>query len=306
MIMSTYKTQIDANDVQVFLEQNYQKVNNIRKIVEGESSQAYSFICSEGKRILRVNTNGNQGFLKDLLAHQRFNSTDIPIPAILAVGEMAKDVYFAVSVQSEGEMVSKLNKQQNKIILPELVRMLDHIHSLTPIADGYGEWDAEGKGKYNSWQDVLLAWLEENWAETKAAPFYDESLHDELRRHIRGLLEYCPEVRTLVHGDFGLENLMSDGNHITGVIDWEMSMYGDFLYDIAWLDRWGTRHGYGYAGIFKEYYKSQNRMPENYDQRIQCYKLCIALDSLGFYAYSRQPNKYQNIKGALLEEKRKA
>ncbi len=301
MIMSTYKTQIDVNDVQMFLKQNFQNVSNIRKIVGGESSQAYSFICSEGKRILRVNANGNQGFLKDFLAYKRFNSIDTPIPAILTVGEMAKNVYFAVSVQAEGKMVSKLTRQQHETILPELVKILDHIHSLTPIADGYGEWDTEGKGEHNSWQNVLLARLEENWDETKAAPFYDESLHDELRGQIRGLLKFCPDTRTLVHGDFGLENLFSDGDRITGVIDWEMSMYGDFLYDIAWLDRLGT--GHGYEEIFKEYYKSQNRLPENYSQRIQCYKLCIALDSLGFYAYSRQPNKYQNIKSTLLRQK---
>jgi len=39
----------------------------------------------------------------------------------------------------------------------------------------------------------------------------------------------------LVHGDLILHNLLSDGEHLTGVLDWELSFYGDEDYDLARL-----------------------------------------------------------------------
>ncbi|WP_439897592.1 phosphotransferase, partial [Escherichia coli] len=57
------------------------------------------------------------------------------------------------------------------------------------------------------------------------------------------LARHCPNVRALVHADFGSNNVLTDGHRITGVIDWSEAMYGDPLYDIAnilfwrpWLD----------------------------------------------------------------------
>jgi aminoglycoside phosphotransferase (APT) family kinase protein len=36
-----------------------------------------------------------------------------------------------------------------------------------------------------------------------------------------------------VHGDFGSNNVLADGEHITGVVDWSEAMIGDPLYDVA-------------------------------------------------------------------------
>jgi len=32
-----------------------------------------------------------------------------------------------------------------------------------------------------------------------------------------------------------LERLLVDGGRISTVVDWQCAMYGDFLYDLAWL-----------------------------------------------------------------------
>jgi hypothetical protein len=38
----------------------------------------------------------------------------------------------------------------------------------------------------------------------------------------------------LVHGDSGPGNFLHDGHHLTGVLDWELSDWGDPMDDLAW------------------------------------------------------------------------
>jgi aminoglycoside phosphotransferase (APT) family kinase protein len=66
-----------------------------------------------------------------------------------------------------------------------------------------------------------------------------------LDRVTRWLGAHCPEggAPTIVHGDFGLHNMILDpppDTRILGVLDWEMATIGDPLADLAWfLSGWG-------------------------------------------------------------------
>ena len=43
------------------------------------------------------------------------------------------------------------------------------------------------------------------------------------------LASVSPQETYLVHGDFHLGNMLTDGSNITAVVDWEMALYGDFM-----------------------------------------------------------------------------
>lgn len=43
-----------------------------------------------------------------------------------------------------------------------------------------------------------------------------------------------PPRPVLVHGDYRMGNLIVSGDHVTGVLDWEMAAPGDALADLAW------------------------------------------------------------------------
>ena len=109
--------------------------------------------------------------------------------------------------------------------------------------------------------------------------------------------QYCSEERYLLHADCGFDNVLSDGKKITGVIDWENSMYGDHLYDIAWLSFWWPE--IGYEPMYLEYSKNKGTDIEHFSERILCYKLCLGLNALIFFAYSDQKDKYEYTKGVL-------
>jgi aminoglycoside phosphotransferase (APT) family kinase protein len=52
------------------------------------------------------------------------------------------------------------------------------------------------------------------------------------------LAEGLPDKRHIIHGDLLNRNVLVQGERITAVIDWRNALYGDRLYDAAWLIFW--------------------------------------------------------------------
>ncbi len=52
------------------------------------------------------------------------------------------------------------------------------------------------------------------------------------------LAAYAPKHPYLVHGDFHTGNFIAAGDRITAIVDWEMAMQGDFMFDLAGLHFW--------------------------------------------------------------------
>jgi hygromycin-B 4-O-kinase len=75
---------------------------------------------------------------------------------------------------------------------------------------------------------------------------------------------------------------------ITAVLDWLDAQYGDFLYDVAWLDFWSS----GFA--FPE------RCVAHYAERILCYQRSIALNVLRFFAQRQNVEAYRFARHAIL------
>jgi hygromycin-B 4-O-kinase len=289
--MSTYKTQINQAQVEQFL-QKYLRMPkvSIEIMADGEVSEAFSFEDKDGSHVIRISKHGTRGFLKDSFAHTHFASGDLPIPTILDIGEFGDGLHYTISTKAPGQTLDKFSSDEIETLIPKIFHVLGTIHALSPAREGYGLWDEHGNGWCGSWREEQIASLHQDDKETRAASFYNTELHNKLRNKITQLLDFCPNERQLVHGDFGFSNVVSDGKDITGVLDWEMSMYGDPLYDVAWLDFWDTKHNY--HNIFKKYYEKQGDLPSNYDKRVLAYKLQIGLSSLGFFARSRQADKY--------------
>jgi hygromycin-B 4-O-kinase len=63
----------------------------------------------------------------------------------------------------------------------------------------------------------------------------ERSFFEKVYQEMIKLLGKCPEDRYLVHGMYGYDNLLAQGNRVTAVIGWADAMYRDFVYDIAYL-----------------------------------------------------------------------
>ena len=121
--------------------------------------------------------------------------------------------------------------------------------------------------------------------------FLERDVFDSIYRKMSRLLDSCPEERYLVHGGYGFSNVIAHEGSITGVLDWIDAKYGDFVYDIAWLNLWSPEVNFG--ELFRQFHHQQGVSIPAYDERLRCYQCYISLDALRFFAKSNQPDAYQ-------------
>ena len=297
--MSTVKTKINQDIVFSFVKNNFDdSISNLEFINGGEMSQAFSFQTNRGNFVIRVNTSP-RSFYKDEKAFERFSDKGVPIPKIIKIGQIDHVYYFAISEKAEGRHITDLTEEEYKKILPNLLKIMDTIHDLDiKETNGYGKWNLEGNGVYNTWKEFILAVNEfQNKEDLFKTSFLESDIWEKVYSEVKKLSEFCPEERFLVHGDYGNNNAVSDGEKVTGVFDWADSLYGDYLYDIAWITFWSKKSDR--IKEIEDYYEIKNIY--NFKQRLLCYKLRIGLSSLRFYAYSNQKDKYDSIKKRILD-----
>lgn len=303
---STYKTRIKDGYLVDFLKAHYGKqIGNIISLKGGEVSQAYSFDTPDGGYIIRVNRHGTDGFKKDNYAFLNFRSDALPIPKVIEIGQIDDTYSFALAKRSEGSTMKSLiaAAKRDKQPLPDFptvcLKTLDAIHA-TDISktEGFGSWNTMGQANKTSWREFIMSIGKEGWwAEMFRTTFLEEGLYTSLYERLGQLIEFCPEQRYLIHGDFGLNNILFDGKNVTGVTDWADSKYGDFVYDAAWLSFWPSEYDFTTLCI-KHYAK---KVVINYEKRLLCYQIHIALTMLSFYAKSIQKEKYDWTKKRIEE-----
>ncbi len=298
---STHKTSADAELILSFLKESFSdRTSDLEVIAGGEGSQAYGFSVDDSAYVIRVNKHHSLGFRKDEYAHEHYSSSKVPVPKICKIGKMEGELRFCISERAPGRPLSAFREEerQNSWLLESVFNVLDAIHAMDIRGtEGYGKWDAEGKGANASWKERLLSVDEYAKQGLFETTFLEREFWDKAYVRLSELQAYCPEERFLVHGDFGFGNLLYDGQKLTGVIDWEASMYGDFLYDIAWLSFWSANSDIEQK--YEDRSKEKGIILADFSERILCYKLYIGLSSLSFYAYSGQEEKYRKSKAKM-------
>ena len=103
---------------------------------------------------------------------------------------------------------------------------------------------------------------------------------------MEGLVDACPNERYLVHSDLLYYNLLVDQDRVTAVLDWGSSLYGDFLWDLAWFTFWQPWYTAWSAVDLRaaalSHYAEIGQETPNFEERLRCYELAIGLDGLAF------------------------
>ncbi len=291
--MSKLKTVIDEKEVISFLQNNFDKnVNSVNFITGGEMSQAFSFYTDKNY-VIRINSK-QESFNKDRYAFDHFASYELPIPQIFKIDRFNEKYYFAISELAKGKNLDTYSIDDQYKLLPQLISILDTIHSVQ-IDDTkkFGYWNEKGEALFESWKDYILNKKDDvysNWEKLYEETSLEKEIVNQITEKINKLCEFLPEERYLVHGDYGSNNVTADGEKITGILDWGESLYGDFLYDVAWLQFWSS--GISYSVIFKDHYEKTNKNCDYYHERLLCYQLHLGLGALGFFALSDQKSSY--------------
>lgn len=300
-IISTLKTKVEVRDVENALTSFFKgKIEQLTPLKEGESSQAFVFTHENKEYIARINRE-RDGFDMDTYAYEHFSSPDIPIPKPIHTGSFGNTQYISISEKSPGKILEKFSKDEISSLMPSIISTLDAIHA-TPIPseETFGDWKGN-KTTFPNWKSFLadrVNTLRRYNSRPGKAPFYEPFFVEDMLSRYESLIAYCPNTRKLLHGDYGFSNTLSDGEKITGVIDWEQSMYGDPLFDVAWLDLWDERTPY--ADIFLKHYTETGVDITHYKERILCYQLYSGIGALKHFSASNQEQGYKYAKERLL------
>jgi hygromycin-B 4-O-kinase len=275
-------------------------VQELDSVQGGEVAQTLSFRVGGQAYILRINPGSmDASFYKEAFVFRYFASSSLPIAPIVKVGRQGEWVY-AISHKMPGSGLESLSPKEYEEILPELIRTLYAIHTCDVSRwTGYGLFNDRGTGMAENWRGSLAAVMEEerpdgffgHWHSLFTTTFLERDFFDTVYQYMLGLLELCPEERYLVHGDFGYNNVLAHRGRITAVLDWVNAQYGDFVYDIAWLDFW--RRDHDFPGLIRQFYTGQGLLLPHYEERIACYKAYIGLNAMRFYAKTQNQEAYQ-------------
>ncbi|WP_406051000.1 phosphotransferase family protein [Kribbella sp. NBC_00889] len=266
-----------------------------RALASGEWSQAFELTLDGAEAVLRIGAYGTD-FAKDELA-ARFAGPNLPVPAVLARG-MVEGWHYAISARAPGTGLDDLSATDVAPALPSLLTAIDDIGRID-VTDtvGYGIWTADRRAPYSSWVDALVA----IGTETARVPGWRAALADSDiglgsveagLTAIAALAPYLPAERRMIHGDLLSRNMLVAGSNVSAVLDWGNAMYGDSLYDAAWLIYWWPWYPDWRAidinAALLAHWRANGPLPANLRERLHAYLIHIGLDAIAYCTFQRR------------------
>ena len=155
---------------------------------------------------------------------------------------------------------------------------------------------SDGKGLYPSWQSALLDIGHDpvdsrihGWRERLRTSPYGLDAFDAAYACLESLAPQCPNERHVIHSDLINRNVLIAGDRITAVFDWGCLMYGDFLYDIAWLSFWSPWYpawrGIDFEAEALVHARAIGLALPDAALRLRCYEIHIGLAHFAYNAF---------------------
>jgi hygromycin-B 4-O-kinase len=258
----------------------------------GEWSRAYAFVLDGREAVIRFGQHV-EDFRKDqsMAAH---SCAALPVPAVMEIAA-AGDGYFAVSERAHGELLDGLDGPGMRAALPGLLAALDALRDIDVSGtEGYGIWTPDGTGPAPGWARALLAISGETprvpgWRAALAASPVGTRPFDQAYDRLRELADGLPDERHVIHGDLLYRDVLVQGPRITAVIDWGNALYGDWLYDAAWLIYWWPWfpqwQDIDITAELERHWEQHGRLPPDLHARLRACLVHIGLDAMAYNAY---------------------
>ncbi|MBS4219831.1 phosphotransferase [Bacillus sp. FJAT-49711] len=276
-------------------------VSHVEAINFGELSKVFSYNNKGKDYIIHFNKNGER-FIKDEYLYEKLSKLGIPIPRIERNGKF-NDLAFSISEKASGQSLVAYPENKVRKVLPSLaIEYKKMTEILLDSTEKYGAIDHNGEAVFDTWQQYIESFFQRNqegfwkdWYALFEHSFLEKEVFDYYYEMMMELSLSTPKEKYLVHGDFHLGNIISDGKDITAIVDWEMAMYGDFMFDIANLHFWAPQ--LQIPQVFLAAWDDEG-IP-NFRERLKCGMLFKGIDGLRFFAKKEDKAAYEMIKNKL-------
>jgi hygromycin-B 4-O-kinase len=283
-------------EVQAFIIDRFgDRASELTRLSGGDWSEAYGLSLDGTQVVARFGIHG-EDYEKDRIA-SGWASDELPIPKVLEIDE-TKIGFVALSSRARGEFLDELGGEQIRGVLPSLLRTMDAIRAIDVSAtEGYGNWTPDGHGPQRTWREALLHKFADDPPSNRTHGWRPalESLpsgardFDAALQVCERLAERMPTERHVIHNDLLSHNVLVQGDRISAVLDWGNSMYGDHLYDAAWLlycqPRYTSWPGLDLAGELRRHWEANGSVPDDLEARLLCYQIHVGLDAQSYAAY---------------------
>ncbi|HEY9410789.1 MAG TPA: aminoglycoside phosphotransferase family protein [Jiangellaceae bacterium] len=232
------KTTLMPAEIRSALRARLGPISELCPLTEGEVSQVFAFRVGGDELVVRV-AGSRHEYDKERYVVENLRPAGVPVPDIADIWHHDDAHVMCVSRRFAGMTVDRVSAEQAADLIEPVLRAHSAITAVDISATtGFGTFDAVGRADHSSWPDYLAAAA----CEPLAAPSSHRGRVESLEATLIELAPECPNLRHLVHADFGGNNLLTDGATVTGVIDWPQALFGDPMYDAAWSIFWGGMH----------------------------------------------------------------
>ena len=298
--MKSFKIDININQAEEILKGALgEPVTKLSPIEMGELSKVFSFMVKDKSYVSHFRKSRESLDKADYM--NKVYGDKLPIPSVVMSGEM-DEIFFSISNKAEGKPISSFTVPEQKIILDDLAKHFTNISQITlDPSKGFGLICPSGTAFSKSWGEVIAGFFNEeqdgfykDWTKLYKESFLEKSLFEEGYLAMMELIKYSPNIPNLVHGDFHLGNMLSDGKQVTGIVDWELSMYGDFMFDLAILHLWSPH--LDFPQKVRNLWQENGSDIVNFEERLRSHMLFKAIDGLRFYAKQGAKPSYDFIR----------
>jgi aminoglycoside phosphotransferase (APT) family kinase protein len=251
------------------------------RIVGGEGNEVWAITNRAGDDvILRVSRSTT--FAAEQWATEQARRMGVPVPEILLVDDAVPigDQHVAAWIHRtiHGQPLWTVrDEEMARCLTTKAGEMLAHIHAVP--TGGVGMLDANGRGRHESFSDVLA------WDDQAADAAITNGIS---RANVAQAARLLNEGRRLwvsprlLHGDWLQEHILVQDDAVAGIIDFGGTRGGDPAYDIAyWQFFWDTER-FPTAALLERYRRVADPGP-HLDRRVHLCRIGFSMRALGYY-----------------------
>ncbi|EZH65670.1 hypothetical protein DH09_12495 [Bacillaceae bacterium JMAK1] len=301
--MKSFKKDVSDQWVRTIVKEHYPKAEQFKRIDIGELSRVDQFMMKEKAYVAHIR-DYSESFYKARVVYERYG-TRLPIPKVVAIHEY-EGTYVMVSEKLNGGPVSAYPELEQADLSSNLITILESMITIRDN-DAFGWINPSKNVRYQTWQEMLESlFVEEskgffaNWRTMFIEGVLEKEVFEAGYDKMLKLASYAPMRPFLVHGDFHLGNVLADGTSVTGIVDWEMAMHGDFLYDVANLHLWSP--SLDFPTKVKRHFEERSIDIPYFRERLYANLLCRSLNGLRFYAKQENHDGYNLMKNTLMKQ----
>jgi len=266
-----------------------EKPFKLTRIINGESNEIYlAEFTNLNPLIIKISRSGNN-FHKEQWIGIHALEKFLPVARITYITELTPDftsIYLAIEDYLPGKALNQM-----LIDNPQEDHFQELIISLGGLISKFHEIELP---KNNA--DLYNLNLKPSWTE-----FINQGINEpkltNLFKRLKLVEKYIPklinlfskyeEIYTtikpaLLYGDFNPRNVLVADNKITGLIDFENSMIGDPIYDLARWDYFYPFHGFELNLILKGY-TNFTQIRRDFDKKLHLYRLHLGITFLDYF-----------------------